>query len=289
MNIIAACLRMNLSDAEALSSLAHANTTGKGCPPPITQIFGTAMSFLVSLPLNCYVAWVIIVDTEQTLVSCFFELNMSLCEALAGLLSPFNISTWCDYLNAQKALKHIRSFFYGLLLFGRPLLQTTVCVERYLAVVHPVVFLKFKALRYKVLCSSVVWLIILVCSLAFTIEGKRIALMFTIATLIIILVKLYCFLCALRVLREPQPGDGGRERERVSQAKIRAFKIILLLLLNTLVQYGPLSLIWILRSSLNESLTLAHEIGICIMISAGVIQPLLLLQRTGKLSSIRIP
>jgi hypothetical protein len=33
--------------------------------------------------------------------------------------------------------------------------QTFVCVERYLAVVHPVVYLKFKPLKYRVECCDV--------------------------------------------------------------------------------------------------------------------------------------
>ncbi len=34
-----------------------------------------------------------------------------------------------------------------------------MCVECYLAVVHPVTFLKYKPLRYRVICCTVVWII----------------------------------------------------------------------------------------------------------------------------------
>ncbi|XP_046731182.1 uncharacterized protein LOC124402280 isoform X4 [Silurus meridionalis] len=36
---------------------------------------------------------------------------------------------------------------------SRPLFQCCVCVERYVAVIHPVIFLKYKPLRYRITCA----------------------------------------------------------------------------------------------------------------------------------------
>ncbi len=52
-------------------------------------------------------------------------------------------------------------FTLGLGITGRPLFQSLMCVERYLAVVHPVTFLKYKPLRYRVICCTAVWIIVL--------------------------------------------------------------------------------------------------------------------------------
>lgn len=41
----------------------------------------------------------------------------------------------------------IMLFQKGLGITGRPLFEGMICVERYLAVVHPVTFLKYKHLR----------------------------------------------------------------------------------------------------------------------------------------------
>lgn len=70
----------------------------------------------------------------------------------------------CMY--GARAVKYVASVAFGMLLFGRPLFQTLVCVERYVAVVHPVVFLKCRVLRYKITCSTVVWIIVLTLSLS---------------------------------------------------------------------------------------------------------------------------
>ncbi len=52
-------------------------------------------------------------------------------------------------------------FLQGLGITGRPLFHCLICVERYLAVVHPVIFLKYKPLRYRVICCTAAWLIII--------------------------------------------------------------------------------------------------------------------------------
>ncbi|CAL8363623.1 unnamed protein product [Gadus morhua 'NCC'] len=39
----------------------------------------------------------------------------------------------------------------------------SICVERYLAVVHPLTFIRFKPLRYRVVCSGLMWFAILCC------------------------------------------------------------------------------------------------------------------------------
>ncbi|KAM9758031.1 uncharacterized protein ACNS7B_005149 [Menidia menidia] len=48
-----------------------------------------------------------------------------------------------------------------LMLVSRPLLQTCICLERYLAVVHPTLFLRLRPLRYRLLVLAVDWLLIL--------------------------------------------------------------------------------------------------------------------------------
>lgn len=149
-----------------------------------------------------------------------------------------------------------------------------------MAVVHPVLFLKYKALRYRMICSALVWLTVLVFSLICALLTESLVYVASANS-----VLLFCFSAVLKALKQPQPGDGGRERERANQAKMRAFKIILVLLTSTIVQYVPLLLEWVLHICFPESpeVDLMNEIVSCIMMAVGFIQPLLFLQRTGKL------
>ena len=56
----------------------------------------------------------------------------------------------------------VASFMWDFIWIGCPLFQCCVCAEHYLAVVHPVVFLKFRPPRYRVSCSGLVWFVVVV-------------------------------------------------------------------------------------------------------------------------------
>ncbi len=80
--------------------------------------------------------------TASGVASEFFNLNLSVCEigiCLGNLV--FLLSRW--FL----CLKLLNLFSLGLTFTGRPLFQCLICVECYLAVVHPVTFLKYKPLH----------------------------------------------------------------------------------------------------------------------------------------------
>ncbi len=108
------------------------------------------LSFLVGLPIHFYVLWLIVTGTESGVASVFFKLNLSVCEIGICVESLIFILSFCF-----SSLKKLICFLIGLAVTGRPLFQCLICVERYLAVVHPVTFLKYKPLRYSdLLCCS---------------------------------------------------------------------------------------------------------------------------------------
>ncbi|KAL1253304.1 hypothetical protein QQF64_017997 [Cirrhinus molitorella] len=84
----------------------------------------------------------------------------------------------------------------GLVFTGRPLFQCLICVERYLAVVHPVTFLKYKPLRYRFLLA--------------------------------LSIQLFCLVAVLRALKQSGPGERRRERMEENPMKRRAFHLILI-------------------------------------------------------------
>ncbi len=86
----------------------------------------------------------------------FFIYDLSICEFGNSLISLFFMLS-----NVFSCLSTLVVFLQGLGITGRPLFQCPICVECYLAVVHPVTFLKYKPLRYRVICCTVAWIIIL--------------------------------------------------------------------------------------------------------------------------------
>ncbi len=112
-----------------------------------------SINFLIGFPAHSYVIWLIVTGTGSGVASEFFILNLSVCEIGNSLNSLFCIL----YTNYTYNIW----FSHLTTLTGRPLFQCLMCVECYLAVVHPVTFLKFRPFRYRMICCTVVWLITL--------------------------------------------------------------------------------------------------------------------------------
>ncbi len=107
----------------------------------ILEISVYSINLLFSFPMHCYVIWLMI-GTRKSVATDYFNINLSVCEIGICLNSlVFVLSIWFS------SLEILDVFLLGLTFTGRPLFQCLICVERYLAVVHPVTFLKYKPLR----------------------------------------------------------------------------------------------------------------------------------------------
>ncbi|XP_051537039.1 G-protein coupled receptor 4-like [Myxocyprinus asiaticus] len=188
------------------------------------------INFLFGLPAHSYVIWLIVSGTRNEVASGFFNLNLSVCE-IGNCLNSF--LTVMDCVHSFSSLKVLTNFTLGLAITGRPVFQCLICVERYLAVVHPVTFLKFKPLRYRVICSTAAWIISLgscFSMLSVVSQNKYISVwFFSMQFLICISVQLFCLLAVLRALKQSGPGERGREREEENHMKRRAFYLILII------------------------------------------------------------
>ena len=112
-----------------------------------------AINIILGLPTNVYILWLILTGAGGTMASEFFSLNLTLSEIIFCLFNAFSMS---DLYIQSDFVNKASHFSFGFVFSGRPLFQCCICLERYLAVVHPVVFLKYKPLRYRVGCCSVV-------------------------------------------------------------------------------------------------------------------------------------
>ncbi|KAJ8372211.1 hypothetical protein AAFF_G00293300 [Aldrovandia affinis] len=160
-----------------------------------------------------------------------------------------------------------------------------VCVERYLAVLHPLTFLRYRPLRYRVGCSALVWMITFGGCLAFML--LQLLLNYTLVVFIILLLSVmsFCCLAVLRALRSPGPGEG--EGQGPHLAKKRAFRIITVNLVFTLATYLPLIVAAFLYSEISDrSFYTVHATCYSISVFCSLLQPLHFLSRAGKLQCI---
>ncbi|XP_056587653.1 C-C chemokine receptor type 8-like [Triplophysa dalaica] len=200
-------------------------------------VFG--INILFGLPTHSYVIWLIIKGTGSGIASEFFNLNLSISETIYCLNCAVYVLSF-----AFPSLLPFCLFFVGLSIAGRPLFQCLICVERYLAVVHPVTFLNYKPLRYRASCCIVVWIMnlatcffcrFLLCSPIFLQNTWLVSVQF----IIFFSIQLFCCLAVLRALKQSGPGERGREREEENHMKRRAFPLILITTFSMVIMFVP--------------------------------------------------
>lgn len=182
--------------------------------------------------------------------------------------------------------------FYGTcnLFLGQVSFHTLTCVERYLAVVHPVMYLKLrhsKGVRIRNISIGCVWLLycgwVGVTALYSPIFPDIPWFCFLVLALAVVS---FCSLSVLCVLIRPGPSEMGGNREWGEQSKQKAFYTIKVIT-------GVLWLYFLgllLTSAVNKLLLLSFDDG-CVVLTFGYlltlpssfVLPLLFLQRAGKL------
>ena len=176
--------------------------------------------------------------------------------------------------------------FWTFIWFGEMFFHNLTCVERYLAVVHPIIYLglrRGRGVRIRNISIGCVWLLSFGGTSMFTFEDISLAMIFCILIFSLI-VSLFCSFSVLCVLVHPGPGEQAADRERVDQSKIRAFYTIVVILGMFLLRF-VWCLIWF-------AVNVSKERGACVVIALGLwfyfpsalVLPLLFLQRAGTLA-----
>jgi len=234
---------------------------------------------LCDLPTYVYVTWLIVTGTGNGLAAEFFNLNLAVCEIFICVESILS-----HLMFKVKILWIFVGFLDGLGITGRPLFQCLICVERYLAVIHPVNFLKYKPLRYRVISSVIFGSSGII--IYFFMFQPMLYFVFLLAEFFVFLsFQLFCLVAVLRALKQSGPGERGREREEENHTKKRAFHLILITNLTLLILYAPYVIsVAFFRSTLSD---IALSICNVCFTSAGLVQPLLFLYRLRKLPFIK--
>ncbi|XP_039545577.1 C-C chemokine receptor type 8-like [Pimephales promelas] len=236
-------------------------------------------NILFGVPIHSYVLWLI--AREGRIASEIFNLNLTVCEIIYSFIFLTQI--------LPRISLDLHCFLQGLGITGRPLFHCLMCVERYLAVVHPVTFLKYKPLRYRVICCIVVWITTLGSCLAViqtSSNMKTYIWFFSLQFLLFLSIQLFCLVAVLRALKQSGPGEKGREREEENHMKRRAFHLILITTVTLVVMFVPFAItgfLTVLQQQEQQKVSLIWFLGPCCFILAGFVQPVLHLHRAGKL------
>lgn len=286
---------MGMSDNE---STAYFNASTSKCEVcSFTSVWATLiwtsvmLNLILTVPCGSWAVWLLTRGSLAALEVELFLLHLFCTDIACVCLTAFSVLNY--YVTCKPYKGGI--ILSQLCLHGLPLFQGFLCVERYLAVVHPVIFLKYKPLRYKAACLCLAWLVVGI------LEAMH-YFIYSLVTYLIIFVpvvctELFCSLSILRVLNRPCPGDptgdptGTRESKKEGNLmKKKAFIIISLLLVKLLMNYMPIIGACAIKLSFS---ILTNDCTVYAMIKVNCffgsfIQPLLYLHRAGKLPFIRV-
>lgn len=203
-----------------------------------------------------------------------FHFHLVLTEVIFALLVPPTVAA----TYAGSIVSTLMVLTLGeVLVVMRIELQSIICLEHYLAVVHPVRYLHYRTLRKRLVLSGLaaaqtvvlVGVMMGICSLTFK---KNLYTSVFVST--------FCWntslgVVVLRVLRRSSPGR--------NQAKRRAFNIVLIYLLVTYISYTPMMVALVLLDFLGlDLMCVLHPPAYCLMLWLGVVSPLLYLRRAAK-------
>ncbi len=215
-----------------------------------------------------------------------FSLNQAVCEFAISMANVvFLIAINTSYKVTNFTYLWCIRFSFGFVFSGRPLFASCVCFERYLAVIHPVTFLKYKLLRYRLAGTILSWLTVLVCCIIL-IWVPHAAIYYVCFGMAFIwfLVQLFCCVETLCGLLRPRPGERNQESSGVTSAKLKAVIIIIIITVSAALTYLSyiISIIFF-GYSLKKYRSHLFCIVNYVVLVAGFIPPLLYIYITGTL------
>lgn len=159
--------------------------------------------------------------------------------------------------------------------------QNSLCIERYFAVVRPVLYRRYKLLQYRMSFCCVVWLVTILAGvpqIIFCDNDLESLVICRIYFFLVFFLNLFCCSSLLRALKQPSPGGG--ERQGSNLIKKMAFTIVLILQVTAFVGYLPLATVYCMVQEMDrDTLCILQPLAYSVMFWLGIIHPLLYLRR----------
>lgn len=134
---------------------------------------------------------------------------------------------------------YVLAYICNISLMAQVQFYTWICVERYLAVVHPIIYHKLKQSWYKFVWVSFTWVTSsFFAGLRAFMQNKITVVLYVIPFCGMIVLILFCGVPTLTRLKKPNPGEGERVKKMHHQ-KMKAFRIIALTLAVAIFTYCP--------------------------------------------------
>uniref|UniRef100_A0A3P8VPK9 G-protein coupled receptors family 1 profile domain-containing protein n=1 Tax=Cynoglossus semilaevis TaxID=244447 RepID=A0A3P8VPK9_CYNSE len=168
----------------------------------------------------------------------FFLLNLTIMDAVFMFFIP---PGFLNYLLLHDLkFDAIWNFVYALNLCGRPLTMACICLDCYLAVVHPITYHQRKSLTPRVILVSLVWTLTIASGLGYAFDYTLFATMFpTVPYLVAVVIIGVCDFFIIYTLIKSDPSNNT-----IHPQKRRALQTVINSLVMTLISYLPPLLIY---------------------------------------------
>ncbi|KAL2078718.1 hypothetical protein ACEWY4_026403 [Coilia grayii] len=189
---------------------------------------------VIGLPASIWLLWGLWKKGCAGMSKDVYMLNLTFMDLIFNIFNipgVLNYFVWRDTEVANTV-----DVLYWFNLSGRPLFMACICVDCYIAVVHPIPYMRMKHKRYRLVACASVWSFTLIYGLWFVLGAQRRPLSFLVFPYVLSLpVIAFCDVAIVRALRRPDPSG----RTDVHPQKQRALQTITNSLVMTLVSYLP--------------------------------------------------
>uniref|UniRef100_W5LX93 G-protein coupled receptors family 1 profile domain-containing protein n=1 Tax=Lepisosteus oculatus TaxID=7918 RepID=W5LX93_LEPOC len=237
------------------------------------------ITVILGLPANAKVLWIMLKTRADSSTSDIFTANLALIDIL--FCSMITLEIINTFFTIQKKIIDAMLFFWGFSEMGGPLFLTCVCVDLYLAVLHPITFMKFRDHKWKAVCSAVAWVFTISYSTSLvTFPIKYMEIIFPVILFSVLIVIVICNISILRALKESGPGS-----QEVHPVKKRAFNSVLAIFMTIMTCYFPIVFAFAVKNRVSQYIFSCYimPLPLSFMCVGRCIQPFLYMYRVGKL------
>lgn len=266
------------------------NVTRNSSNQPISCEFGRSqnvflattdiITFLIGQPVITKLLWITLTSKKDKDI---LNINLALFHNFQYLMSIWHLISM--FKKPQIQMK-ILSFMIIYSELGGPLNLSFICMQRYVAVIHPTSYPLLKKYRAREVWAAIVWIVSVPIAFASTFAGSAMSsiredmintVSFSVTVSITIVIARFSAKIAM-TLKKSGPG-----RDKLSPGKRRAFTTVCATSVITLCFYIPVALLQKFRS-IDEYTYECIITPVCILLlsAAGIVHPLFYLSTQGN-------
>lgn len=237
-------------------------------------------SMTLRLPIHVYILQLII--SSNWILAEFYTFNEAIFEVFYFV---YDILAVVGFIFPNPYLLKTKTNALLFIVTGHSCHLTVSCVEHYLAVGKPMLYMRCKPLKYK-LSTSLVCLVLALVSFLLSSYTLYYFLALVGVTVSFVMQIFFCILTLL-VLKQPSPGDPGIEKKNKVNKKMKAFRKILFITCSIILVYVPLIVIAVFEKFITMQVFPAmFSVCYSTIVVVGLLKALVFLEKTGKIMFI---